>query len=201
MTFDIRGTRVCLGFSFVLVLTLMLLFCREDIVIACLIASLLHECGHMGLMIYFGDRISLISFGAFGVRIERHSSAYLSYKKETLIAAGGIIINFLLAFLSVLYYYLMKSERAIIFALVNVLPAMFNSLPLEALDMGRVIRYALLARYSERRCEGLLRIISVVTVCLLAALCFAYTAVFGVNVSLIAVTSYLFVITLFKKWS
>ena len=165
------------------------------------VASLLHEAGHLFFMYAYGEKILSVCFGAFGVRIDKASSSLISYKAEVFIALGGIIVNFLLAFLSIMYYYLMKSQSALTFSLINTLIAIFNCIPLYVLDMGRAVKGLLLMRYDEEKSEKLLRIISVIFVNLLAAGCCIYSAFIGVNVSLIAVTVYLYVITLFKKWS
>ncbi len=201
MTVDINGTEVKLAFSFVLVLALMLLFCQENIVLMCLTSSLLHEGGHLLFMRLFGERILSIDFGAFGVRIERAGSTVLSYKKEAVTALGGIVINFLLAFLSVMYYYLMKSQAALMLFCINILIAAFNCIPISVLDMGRALRCLFMLKFNEVESEKLLHIISLAFVNLLAVSCCLYSAFVSVNVSLIAVTLYLYVITLFKKWS
>ncbi len=184
-----------------LVLLTMLLVCDEKIVLLCLTASLLHECGHLFFMLLYGEKILSIDFGAFGVRIERACSSALSYKKEAVVALGGIIINFLLAFLSIIYYYLMRSRTALIFALINLLTALFNCIPVYVLDMGRALKCALMLISDEAESERVLDIISMIFLCLLTVYTAVHSAFVNVNVSLIAVTAYLFAITLFKKWS
>ena len=201
MLVEIKGTEIKLTFSFVFVLSLMLIFCDENIVLMCMAASLLHEGGHLFFVKLFGERILSICFGAFGVRIERSGSVSLPYKQEAFVALGGIIVNFLLAFLSIMYYYLMKSYTALMFFLINILIALFNCIPLYVLDMGRALRYFLLISFNEEKSEKILSVISLVFVNVLAVVCCLYSAFFSVNVSLIAVTVYLYVITLFKKWS
>lgn len=201
MTVNIAGAEIRFSFSFALVLTLMLLFCRQDIVLICTASSMLHECGHLIFMKIFGEGVMCVDFGAFGVRIERQNKQLLSYKKECFIALGGIIINFLLAFLSIIYYYLMKSQQALMFSLINIFIAGFNCVPIAVLDMGRALKCRFLMSYDEDKSERLLGLVSLVFVNFLAVFCCVYTAFISVNFSLIAVTAYLYVITLFKKWS
>ncbi len=201
MTVNVGGTDIRLTFSFVFVLTLMMIFCQENIVLMCVAASLLHEGGHLFFMKLSGEKIIAIDFGAFGVRIERASKANLSYKSEGLIALGGIIINLLLAFLSILYYYFMKSREALLFSLINIFIALFNCIPVNMLDMGRALRCFLMLKCDEMKTDKILHTISFVSVNVLAVACLLYSIFIGVNPSLIAVTIYLYVITLFKKWS
>lgn len=201
MTVDIKGTQIRLNFSFVFVLTLMFIFCRQDIVLMCALSSLLHELGHILFMLAFKQRILSVDFGAFGVRIEKVNNVTLSYKKESLVALGGIIINLVLAFLSIMYYYFIGNQLSLMFALINMLIACFNCVPIEVLDMGRALKSWLMIKLECERAEKTLNIISFIFVNVLAVACCIYTAFFKVNVSLIAVTVYLYIITLFKKWS
>lgn len=201
MTIDIKGTQLRLNFSFALVLTLMLLFCRRDIVIMCTLASILHECGHIFFMRIFYQKILSIDFGVFGISIERTAADNLSYKKECIIALGGIIINFILAFLCIMYYYLMGSVLPLYFAIINILIALFNCVPIEALDMGRALTCLFMIKLEPMRAQRVLDIISFSFVNILAVLCVVYTAAYNINVSLIAVTVYLYFITLFQKRS
>lgn len=201
MTVNSGNTEIKLSLSFVLVLLTMLIVCDEKIVMLCLTASLLHECGHLFFMLLYGEKILSIDFGAFGVRIERACNTSLSYKKEAIVALGGILINFFLAFLSIIYYYLMKSQTALIFALINLLTALFNCIPVYVLDMGRALKCVLMLISDEAESERVLSIISIIFTGSLAVFTVLYSAFISVNVSLIAVTVYLFVITLFKKWS
>ncbi len=201
MTFEIKGTEIRLEFSFVFVLTLMLIFYRQTVVMLCLLSSVLHEGGHLIFMLAFGEKILSVTFGAFGVRIERVSKANLSYKKEALIALGGIIINFLLAFLGGMYYYFTKSENALMFSFINIFVAAFNCVPVNLLDMGRALRSMLMTKYDETKADKLLGAVSFASVNIIMLFCLGYCLFVGVNFSLIFVSIYLYVITLFKKWS
>ena len=201
MTLIVKDTHYRVDFTFALTVTLMLLLCSEDTIILCLLSSMLHEIGHLFFMYAFHQEVESVIFGAFGIRIQRHSSCGLSYKKEAVIAFGGILINFLIAFFSYLYYYLQGGSFALKLSAVNIIIALFNMIPIEVLDMGRVIRYILLCFAEENLCNRILKITSAVFVNLLAVLCVYYSFFIGINISLIAVTLYLYVITLIKKWS
>lgn len=201
MTLDINGTQIRVNITFVFVLTLMLILCQEDIVIMCALASALHECGHIFFMLLFKEKILSIDLGAFGIRIEKATKTALSYKKECIIAFGGIIINFLLAFLGIMYYYLMGSVLLLSFSMINILIALFNCVPIEALDMGKALNCLFMISIEPTKAQKTLDIISLTFVNILAVLCIIYTAFFKINVSLIAVTVYLYIATLFQKRS
>lgn len=190
-----------LNFSFALLVTLMLLLSDESIVIACFISSLLHEMGHLLFLYIFGEAPSEIAFGVFGIRIERRTSKFLSYKKEAIIALGGILVNIVIAIFSFFYYYICNSELALKTALVNLLIVSVNAIPVSVLDMGRVFECLFSSFFSKEKTERIMNIISLVTVIFSLVFTAIYTITIGVNLSLIAVTVYLFIVTIIKKWS
>ena len=201
MTFIVGSSRYKIDFTFALTVTLMLIFCHKETVLLCLVSSLLHEAGHLMLMYILEQKVTDVIFGAFGIRIDRQSEMGTSYKNEAVIAFGGIGVNLLIAFTSAVYYNFTHCSFSMRLTAVNIFIAIFNSIPIDTLDMGRVLRYTLLCRYDESRCHIIMKAVSVIAVNILALLCIIYSLSFTVNVSLIAVTVYLYVITLFKKWS
>ena len=201
MTLIINETRYKIDLTFSLTVTLMLLLCNGDTVIISLLSSMLHEMGHLWFMYLFRQRVEKVTFGAFGVRIDRQFTCRLSYKKEAVIALGGIMVNFIIAFTGAIYYHIWGSDFSLKLTAVNIIIAIFNMIPIDTLDMGRVLRYTLLCRIDENKCDRILSIISMVFINLLAIGCLAVNILVGFNLSLIIVTVYLYVITLFKKWS
>ncbi len=201
MQLDAGGVSIRLSFSFAAVITLMLLICREEIVLISLFSSLFHEGGHLFFMLLFSDAPESISFGAFGIRIERACAVQLSYKKEAVIALGGVIGNFILAFLSFLFYYFSNSYVCFEFFCVNVFVASFNLLPVRQLDAGRFAECILMSAADSSVTERVMRLLTAVTVLGLAAFCIIYNIYFGLNVSLIAVTAYLIFISILKEFN
>ena len=179
----------------------MLLLCKEETVIISLLSSMLHETGHLAVMFLSGQKVNSVTFGAFGVRIDRQITTAITYKKEALIALGGVAVNFVIAIFGAIHYYLSGNLFSLKLTAVNIIIAVFNMIPIDTLDMGRVLRYTLLCSIDENRCDRILSIISAVFVNLLAIGCLGVNLFIGFNPSLIIVTVYLYVITLFKKWS
>lgn len=201
MTVIINETPYKIDFTFSLTVTLMLLLCKEETVIISLLSSMLHETGHLAVMFLSGQKVKSVTFGAFGVRIDRQITTAITYKKEALIALGGVAVNFVIAIFSAIHYYLSGNLFSLKLTAVNIIIAVFNMIPIDTLDMGRVLRYTLLCSIDENRCDRILSIISAVFVNLLAIGCLGVNLFIGFNPSLIIVTVYLYVITLFKKWS
>ena len=201
MTLIVNETRYKIDFTFALTVTMMLLLCSEETVIISLLSSMLHESGHLVLMFIFRQKVDSVTFGSFGVRIERQLSCNLSYKKEAVIALGGILVNIFIAISGAIHYYMYDSEFYIKLSVVNVIIALFNMIPIDTLDMGRVLRYTLLYCMNEEKTERIVRSVSFVFVNLLAVVSVLYSLFFGFNLSLVTVTVYLYIITLIKKWS
>lgn len=200
MTVEFGETELRLRFSFVAVITVMLLFCDEKIVLMSLFSSIIHESGHLFLMCLFGDRIHYVELSLFGMRIEKHSPL-LSYKKEALIAMGGILLNFLFALFGFVMYLVSKSEDFLFFIAVNGFIALINMIPVKILDFGRCIHCFLSQKYDEEKGEKIMDFLSMLCALILSLLCVIYCIFIKLNISFIAVSLYLNIITFKKKWS
>lgn len=200
MTVEFGSAELRLRFSFAAIVTLMLLFCDEKIVLMSLFSSLIHESGHLILMCLFGEKIHYVELSLFGMRIEKQSSL-LSYGKEALIAMGGIILNFLFSLFGFVMYLASKSTDFLFFAVVNGFIALINMIPVKVLDFGRCIHAVLSGRYEEEKSERIMDVLSIACTLILCVICVIYCIMVKVNLSLIAVTVYLCIITFKKKWS
>lgn len=200
MTVEFGSTELRLRFSFAAIVTLMLLFGDEKIVLMSLFSSLIHESGHLILMCLFGEKIYYVELGLFGMRIEKQGSL-LSYGKEALIAMGGIILNFLFSVFGFAMYFASKSADFLFFAVVNGFIALINMIPVKVLDFGRCIHAVLEGALEKEKSERIMDVLSVVCTLILCVICAIYCITVKVNLSLIAVTVYLCIITFRKKWS
>ena len=175
---------------------LMLLLCDSETVFVSLFSSLLHEAGHIFFLVLFHQPPSIICFGAFGIRIERQNGSYLSTKKEALVALGGVAVNLLLTLSGVAIYIVLKSGIGLKLAFVNGFIGAFNMLPVGLLDFGRFLECILCNKPDAQRH---LKAISLFTAVLVAVGCVLYNIFVGINVSLIAVSIYIFLITTLKE--
>lgn len=191
MHLNFKGTRVEIGFSFVLVVTAMLLFFEEKIVLLSVLSSVLHELGHLFLMKLFKEKIERVVFGAFGVRIEKIAFSGISYKKEIAVALGGILMNLGLTAVSFSIYLLFHLQSALIFAIINLLVALMNSIPMKSLDMGKALSFLLMMKFTEEKADSIMKIISFIFFILFSAFTAFYCVSIKLNFSLIAVAIYL----------
>lgn len=196
-----KGTKLKITFPFAAVVTAMLLCCDEKVVLLCFTSSLFHECGHLLFMYLFGDIPSLIEFGVFGIRIERTQKKNIPYKKEALIALGGIFINLPVALWGIIYYYISGAVTGFEVFFVNAVIASVNMLPVKVLDMGRALECLLLCFIKPEKTYRVLDTVSLFSVNAFAVGVVLYTVFSSVNISLIFITLYIYIITVLKKWS
>ena len=124
MQLKLKRTRIEFGLSFVIIITLMLIFFDEKIVLLSLLCSLLHESGHLLFIVLCKEKIDRVVFGGFGLRIERSSLGHTSYMGEAIIALGGIFVNFSMFLLSLLFYPLWGSDALFVFGVINLFVAL-----------------------------------------------------------------------------
>lgn len=199
MTFDIRGVKYELSFSFFALLCLTLLLSDKSISLVCLISSFLHESGHILPLYIFKSPPKKVVLAFFGMRIEREDNVYISYKKEAVIAIGGISVNLLLSAFGLLLWLITESKTAFILLWVNIFIALLNSIPVCVLDLGRFLRYILLVRYDEEKVNRITDKVSDVSVVSVVAITVLYTVFIGVNLSLFAVSLYLLILNIQER--
>ena len=195
MIAEIGRLQIKLRFSFVAAVTLMLYFCEERVVLCTFLASLFHESGHLVFMLIYKADFRKIELGAFGICIERNEASLISYKKEAMIALGGIIFNTAACMIFYMTGKSLVNDSFILFAAVNLLVALINSLPSSFLDMGRAINFLLLSCTKEENANRIMNVASHLTAVMLTCFFVVYTAFYGFNISLLAVTIYLNLIT------
>lgn len=201
MIFEVGKTNFKLGFSFVALVVLMLILCDEKIIFLSLCSSLIHESGHLFFIYAVGDKPQNVELTLFGMRIDRSQQYKLSYGKEALISLGGIIFNLIFALICYIIYAMYDNEVFFMLLSVNLVIIFINSLPVKVLDSARALKCILLIYFVEEKCERISDILSYLFVIIFTASVLFYTVFFDVNISLIAVTLYLFTITIIKKWS
>ena len=106
----------------------------REILLPGLLAAVLHEGGHLLVMLLCAVPPRLVVFYPFGVVIREQSSACRSYKKDALVALGGPAANGLAALVCLVIF---GASSPLIPA--NLALGAFNLLPAESLDGGRAL--------------------------------------------------------------
>ena len=177
---------------FFALLAWLLLYERETIAAGCLAASLIHECGHLSVMLMLGVYPEELTVGAFGMRITRREDTHCTFLRDLCIAAGGPLINLLCAAV----FFLLGARLT---AALHLVTAALNLLPVAALDGGQMLLFWLYRRKSREAAQHIVHICSLLTVFPLGVLGFFVLLRSGCNVSLLAVDVYLLLLLVLKK--
>ncbi len=183
------GVRCRLSILFPALLTALLFYQPQGMTVICVVASAMHECGHLLMMLVLGCPPSCCTLGAFGMRIEMGAVRTVSYGRNILISLAGPLVNFSCAAL----YGVSGNVNA---AAVHMVQCVFNLLPAAALDGGQILRCICCVCGGERIADRLLLWLSVGVLIPLATAA-AYLLLTGGNASLLIVVAYL---TLLVFW-
>ena len=197
MRFKILGTEIYVSFFFAAVIAFMLAVDRTGLVIPTLFASFIHETGHLFAMWVAECQPKRIRLIPSSVQITRG----FAKKKggEIAISICGPAANVAVFLVLILNYCFIKDEKTLNFALLNLILAVFNMLPVSGLDGGDIL-YEIILKKSTH--EKALMTVRTVTAVLSVALfiCGVYMWVCGkFNLSVFIVAVYLFIGCIIKK--
>ncbi len=143
MEFTIKGVKIRFSYLFFFLFTLLFLFDRSGFVLMGMLAGLIHELGHMIAFLICHDLPQEISFELTGIRLVR-KKGITTRKKEVFELLMGSGINFFLFF--VCSFSLDRISPVSIFAVSHLVLGIFNLLPIEALDGGKLFQLMLESR-------------------------------------------------------
>ena len=106
-------------------------------------AAALHECGHLLMLLWFGEQPRRLLVSFFGMRLEHGLTTRLSYTRESAVYAAGPAANLLCAL--VLRLLAFRVPGLLYGARTQALLGAFNLLPFRPMDGGQIL-YTLLCR-------------------------------------------------------
>ena len=183
LEFRLWGMRCRLSLLFPAVVTVLLLRQPDGLALSCLLASLIHECGHLLALLALGVPPEDCTLGAFGVRI-RLGSGLSGYGQNLLISLAGPLINLLAAAGLLVAGNLQTATVHLVLAGLNLLPA-------SALDGGEILYTGLCLLGLEEWSDGVLRFTSALVLLPLAAVSLLLFFRGGGNPTLLLVSAYL----------
>jgi len=114
-------------------------------------AVILHELAHYAALRLCGAKINRVRCTAFGAEMRIENPMALSYGREFFCAAAGPVCNIVCAVCC--SFAGKKSEAFSLWAGIHAVQAIFNLLPFEASDGGKMLRAALCAWLGVERGE------------------------------------------------
>lgn len=184
------GIRCRVSLLFPALVTALLLSQPDGLAVSCLLASLIHEGGHLLAMVAAGVPPRACTLGAFGVRMNIDNQL-INYKKNLLISLAGPLANGLAAVILLLL-------RVPNTAMVHLVLAVLNLLPAAALDGGEILRCGLCLLGLDGWTRWVLRLSSALVLLPLAAISF-WLFFQGKNLTLLIVSGYLVAIVFFSE--
>lgn len=197
MKIKFLGTEIYISFLFCAVFCFMLVTDRTGLATPTVFAVFIHETGHLFAMWATDSQPKAIRLVPTSVQIVREFSA----KKggEIAVTLCGPMANFMISGTLFLNYFIFKNEQSFNFAVLNLVIAVFNLLPVSGLD-GGILLTALISHFTDiNKAERIVRMVTAV---------FAFVVfLFGVylyvikklNLSVFIVALYLGVCSLVKK--
>lgn len=182
MSFEIGTTKVRIDFLFFFMLSLMCLY-DQRVTLTVLGLSLLHELGHFAAIRGASCTVKELHISSFGMVIKRNEDVNVSFQKEAVIAFAGPFVNLVLAAI------LIKINREA--SVLSFLLAVFNLLPVTALDGGKITVSLLLCLFSEPAARSAARVISGVTLVVMTALGVYALIINPRNLSILLIVVYL----------
>lgn len=190
-SFRLCGIRCRASLLFPALLTAMLLCQPESMAVTCLLASLIHEGGHLLAMLLLRVPPEDCVLGVFGLRMHL-GHRLVEYERYIWIALAGPATNGMAAVC------LLAADRPSIAAVHGVL-AVLNLLPVSVLDGGEILRCGLCLMGAERMAAPILRCTSAAVVILLFVCALWLYGRSSGNPSLLIVCAYLAAMLFFSE--
>jgi stage IV sporulation protein FB len=137
--------KIAWHFSFFAAVSLAILFAREKYVLWGLYACLLHEAGHFAAMTIKKQPVKRLVFYGAGIKIVTGSyEAAVPFEIRVWVLAAGCVVNFIIYALSAIISVFYGGNGGLaLFGVINLSVGLFNMLPLQGFDGGKLIVSAL----------------------------------------------------------
>ncbi len=201
MQFKIKNTVYEISFSF-LALILLIVTTRADLsFLIVLIFALLHELVHLFFIYLFSTAPKKVSFTLFGADILREITSINNYNAEIVINSSAPIFNLIISGITfiILNHFTVYKGILTDVAQVNLVLGIFNLIPFYNFDGGNVLNNVLLKYLNEKNTQMILSVISVLVTVIFSFISIYIFFNFQHNFSLIIMSIYMILTTIFKK--
>lgn len=186
------GVRYRLSLLFPALVTALLLWQPDGLAVSCLLASLIHEGGHLLAMMAVGVPPQRCTVGAFGLRIDLDNTL-VGYEKNILISLAGPLANGVAA---ALLFWMSRPDTA----MVHLVLAGLNLLPASALDGGELLRCGVCLLGMETLADTVVRFTSALVLLPMATVSL-WLFINKQNPTLLIVSAYLTALVFFSEKS
>lgn len=197
MRFKFLGTEIYVSFLFMAVITVMLATDRTGMILPTLFAVIMHETGHLFAMWVLDCAPKQIRLIPASVQITADITN--RYKTDIAVSLCGPLTNLLLFFVLYFNYLAFKNEITLCYALINLIIALFNLLPVTGLDGGTVLFSVLAKRLEYNRARLIVRIITITVAAAVLFVGVMFTLRGKLNISIYILGIYLLIMSILKS--
>lgn len=199
LSLKIGGICLKLSFPILAVTTLAVLLDREHRIDVCLLAALVHEAGHITLMLWFKTPPDKIILKLFAAEICDPFKGKRPFWQELAVIYGGISANFIFSAAAFALGRLFDTAPLLNFSAAGFVLGVFNSLPAATLDGGQGLYLMLRRVTSDAAAQRVQMLLTVMVLIPAAAGGFLLLFKSKGNFSLLAVSVYLIICITVKK--
>ncbi len=196
MAFNLLGIKIEITFLFVAFISFVISLNAPSNVIMTIISSMLHEIGHLAIMLILKNKPEKIRFELTGINIIRNQDKKISSKKEVLIALGGPLMNLFIVTICCIILSTYDNDSILIFSGINLILMIFNLLPIKKLDGGLALYHSLSKKFDLNFTYLILKVTSIIFILIIFVWGIYIFIVSRYNISLIIIAIFL-VISLF----
>lgn len=198
MSFNIKGVKFTVSFSFFAVLLLFLIADKSAFYLKTLFYAVLHEAVHLIFISKLSSPPNSVKLSLFGGDIKRCSDSKTTFFTETAINISAPIFNILLGLLLIVLNHSFNLDLNEDVA-INLTLGLFNILPYYNFDGGNALKNILLMRLSIDTTEKIITVLSVI-VSISFALISVYIFInYQKNYILLIFAVYMLLMIIFKK--
>ena len=195
MQIKIFGCKIYISLLFFTMLISILLLDKSGVILYGIMSVTLHEIGHLIAMLFVKCVPDEIILQPAGIMIKR-SSDFISLNKKLIIASAGCLMNIVLFIAFIFIYKLTGDENALLFAVANLSVCIFNLIFVSGLDGYDILINILSRLFSFDKARLICKIISVISVIILAVLSIYVFFIENGNISIMIFTLYLTILTI-----
>ena len=151
-----NSVAIDIGFSFALMLAVVLLLDFSGVAAMSLAAAAVHECGHIAAMKLLGRSPRKIKMRLSGVYITQDSEIH-SLRSDAVVAASGPAANLICAAIMLAVNMHLNSDVLWLFGFAMLVMGSFNLLPISGLDGGDLLRIFAMSTFSEHAAAAIIK--------------------------------------------
>lgn len=160
MQFKIKNTEIKISFTFFALILLLIIFQKTEYLIISLASAVFHEAGHLAALMCFKIEILEFKISIFGANIKINVKKQINYFKDILISFSGPLVNLIISVFSYAFYNIYFKKVFFDISIVNLVLALFNLMPFNAFDGGKILQIILKQKFSDSTAEKAVTIIS-----------------------------------------